>query len=193
MERLRIKNWGQEATVLISIKLSSSVIFKTASKCWRWGATFQNFLEAAFCGARGKKSFVSWNFGALELAALRMADSFKILKKSDYERIITSLNAKETQQKERDQKNREIQRLKELRWPFKIKFCNILKIILARAKLANGAILLKVNVKPNSRRKKFDSKKRRKCAAKRTSKRPSIRLGQLRSFSDFEFSNSFRV
>jgi len=43
-----------------------------------------------------------------------MKDSFKILKKSDYERIITSLNAKETQQKERDEKNREIQRLKEL-------------------------------------------------------------------------------
>ena len=51
-----------------------------------------------------------------------MKDSFKILKKSDYERIITSLNAKETQQKERDEKNREIQRLKELRWAFKINF-----------------------------------------------------------------------
>ena len=157
------------------------------------GSNFSKLSRSGiFRGAR-QKSFVSWNFGALELAALRMADSFKILKKSDYERIITSLNAKETQQKERDQKNREIQRLKELRWAFKIKFSNILKIILARVKLANGAILSKVNVKPNSRRKKFDSKKRRKCAAKRTSKRPSIRLGQLRSFSDLEFSNSFRV
>ena len=114
--------------------MSSSIIFNTAWKCWRWGVTFQNFLEAAFSGARGKKSLVSWNFGALEAAALRMADSFKILKKSDYERIITSLNAKETQQKERDEKNREIQRLKELRWPFKINFSNILKIISARVK-----------------------------------------------------------
>ena len=42
-------------------------------------------------------------------------NSYKILKKSDYERIKNSLNAKETQQAEKDEKDREIQRLKELR------------------------------------------------------------------------------
>jgi len=41
-------------------------------------------------------------------------NSYKILKKSDYERIKNSLNAKETQQAEKDEKDREIQRLKEL-------------------------------------------------------------------------------
>ena len=68
--------------------------------------------------SRAQKSDVSWNFGALEGAAPRMKgfeNSYKILKKSDYERIKNSLNAKETQQAEKDEKDREIQRLKELR------------------------------------------------------------------------------
>ena len=134
---------------------SSSVIFKNASKCWRWGATFQNFLEPAFSAARGKKSFVSWNFGALEAAALRMKDSFKILKKSDYERIITSLNAKETQQKERDEKNREIQRLKELRWALKRNF----NIVIFKNNFSQGQVSKWGNTLEGQRKAKLEAKK----------------------------------
>ena len=84
-----------------------------------------------------------------------MKDSFKILKKSDYERIITSLNAKETQQKERDEKNREIQRLKELRWAFKINF----SIVIFENYSSQGQVSKWGNTLEGQRKAKLEAKK----------------------------------